>query len=205
MTLKAQIHAVIVFAWLALLGAGAAVATRLIVGAPPRVTSSGTASVGGPFTLVATDGATVSDQTYRGKWRIIYFGYTFCPDACPVALAKLSTALEKVGPGAGKLQALFITVDPQRDTQRVMSEYLKSFDSRIAGLTGSQAQIDSIVKEYRVYAAPQKTGGSDYLVDHSAYFYVMDPQGNFVNVLDPDLTGEEIADRLRKAMNNSGS
>jgi protein SCO1 len=132
----------------------------------------------------------------------MYFGYTYCPDACPVALTKLSTALEKLGPDANKLQAIFVTVDPHRDTPEILTEYLKSFDSRIVALTGSQAQIDGVVKEFRVYVARQKTGGNDYLVDHSAYFFMMDPQGEFIDVLAPELSGEEIAERLRTAMNN---
>ena len=183
---------------LVVIAAGVMASMLFIAGVRPGVATSGTGLIGGPFTLVATDGATVSDQTYRGKWQIIYFGYTFCPDACPVALSKLSIALEKLGSDADKAQAIFITVDPQRDTQQVLAEYLKSFDSRVAGLTGPQAEIEKVIKEYRVYAAPQKTGGNDYLVDHSSYFYLMDPQGTFRNVLDPSSSGEELAERLRK-------
>ena len=111
----------------------------LLVEAPaPKVATSGTAAIGGPFTLVSTNDGNVTDQTYRGKWLLIFFGYTFCPDACPTALNNISVALEKLGADAGKLQPLFVTVDPQRDTREVLAEYLKSFDSRIVGLTGSQ-------------------------------------------------------------------
>jgi protein SCO1/2 len=187
---------------LVVIAAGVTASMLFIAGVRPGVATSGTGLIGGPFTLVATDGATVSDQTYRGKWQIVYFGYTFCPDACPVALSKLSIALEKLGSDADNVQAIFITVDPQRDTQQVLAEYLKSFDSRVVGLTGSQAQIDKVIKEYRVYAAPQKTGGNDYLVDHSSYFYLLDLQGTFRNVLDPSLSGEELAERLRKEIGN---
>jgi protein SCO1/2 len=182
-------------------GGGVTAGALFVAGGRPKMIASGTASIGGPFTLIAADGSTVSDQSYRGKWRVIYFGYTFCPDACPVALTKLSLALELLAADASKLQALFITVDPERDTRQVLSDYMKAFDSRIVGLTGAKAQIDSVTKEYRVYVAPQKSGGgNDYLVDHSAYFYLMDPQGTFIDVLGPDLSGEEIADRLRKEM-----
>jgi protein SCO1 len=188
---------------LVVIAAGVTTSMLFIAGVRPGVATSGTGPIGGPFTLVATHGATVSDQTYRGKWEIIYFGYTFCPDACPVALSKLSLALEKLGSDADKVQAIFITVDPQRDTQQVLAEYLKSFDSRVAGLTGPQAEIEKVIKEYRVYAAPQKTGGNnDYLVDHSSYFYLFDPQGTFRNVLDPSLSGEQLAERLRKEIGN---
>src|SRR5438093_1480707 len=102
-----------------------------------KVVSSGTAAIGGPFTLETADATTITDQTYRGKWMMIYFGYTSCPDACPTALTNMSLALEKLGNESDKLQALFITVDPARDTREVMSSYLKSFDSRIVGLVGS--------------------------------------------------------------------
>jgi protein SCO1/2 len=187
---------------LVVIAAGVMASMLFIAGVRPGMATSGTGLIGGPFTLVATDGATVSDQTYRGKWQIIYFGYTFCPDACPVALSKLSIALENLGSDADKVQAIFITVDPQRDTQQVLAEYLKSFDSRVAGLTGPQAEIEKVIKEYRVYAAPQKTRGNDYLVDHTSYFYLMDPQGTFRSVLDPSLSGEELADRLRKQIGN---
>jgi cytochrome oxidase Cu insertion factor (SCO1/SenC/PrrC family) len=102
--------------------------------------STGTAAIGGPFTLVATDGTAVTDASYRGKWMLIYFGYTFCPDACPAALANVSAALKMLGNEADKVQPLFITVDPKRDTRQVLGEYLKSFDPRIIGLTGSEEQ-----------------------------------------------------------------
>jgi len=174
----------------------------LIVRPPPKVTTSGTAAVGGPFTLVANNGENVSDQTYRGKWLLIFFGYTYCPDACPTVLNNISVALEKLGSDASKLQPLFVTVDPQRDTGEVMTDYLKSFDSRIVGLTGTQAQIDTVTKEYRVYVSQQKseTSGDDYLVSHSAYIYLMDPQGKFLNVIQGGAAGEEIAAWVGKEM-----
>jgi len=166
------------------------------------VTASGTATIGGPFTLDATNGRTVSDRTYRGKWVLTYFGYTYCPDACPTALADISVALEKLGPDSRNLQPLFVTVDPQRDTREVMAEYLKSFDSRILGLTGTKDQIDRVIKEYHLYVARQKsdTNGDNYLISHSAYIYLMDPRGKFVNVIEGSAAGETIAAWLRKEM-----
>ncbi len=113
----------------------------------------------------------------------------------------MSVALEKLGSNANDIQPLFITVDPQRDTRQVMGEYLKSFDPRIVGLTGTQAQIDSVVKEYRVYAESQKAEGDEnYLVSHSAYVYLMDPRGTFVNVIQAGTSGEEMAAWVRKEM-----
>jgi protein SCO1 len=193
---------------LAAAGAFGAAGVSLVEIPAPRVATSGTAAVGGPFTLVSTKGGNVTDQTYRGKWLLIFFGYTFCPDACPTALYNISVALEKLGSDAGKLQPLFVTVDPRRDTREVMAEYLKSFDSRIIGLTGTQDQVDRVVKEYRVYVAQQKSeteGDDNYLVSHSAYIYLMDPQGKFVNVIQGSEAGEEIAAWLRKQMTHGTS
>lgn len=165
-----------------------------------KTVTTGTAAIGGPFSLLATNGQVVTDQTFRGKWRLMFFGYTFCPDACPTALNNISVALEKLGPDADKLQPLFVTVDPQRDTREVMTDYLKSFDPRILGLTGTQDQIDRVIKEFRIYVASQKaeTSGNDYLVSHSSYIYLMDPQGKFVNVIQGSEAGEEIAVWVRK-------
>jgi len=193
---------------LAAAGALGAAWVSLVEAPAPKVATSGTAAIGGPFTLVSTNDGNVTDQTYRGKWLLIFFGYTFCPDACPTALNNISVALEKLGADAGKLQPLFVTVDPQRDTREVLAEYLKSFDSRIIGLTGPEDQIDRVVKEYRVYVASQKSetqGDDNYLVSHSAYIYLMDPQGKFVNVIQGSEAGEEIAAWLRKQMAHATS
>jgi protein SCO1 len=193
---------------LAAAGALGAAWVSLVEAPAPKVATSGTAAIGGPFTLVSTNDGNVTDQTYRGKWLLIFFGYTFCPDACPTALNNISVALEKLGADAGKLQPLFVTVDPQRDTREVLAEYLKSFDSRIIGLTGPQDQIDRVVKEYRVYVASQKSetqGDDNYLVSHSAYIYLMDPRGKFVNVIQGSEAGEEIAAWLRKQMAHATS
>ncbi len=135
--MKSRLRFLIIFAS-ALLAVGvftAAVAFR-VVSPMPKVITSGTAAIGGPFTL-----------TYRGKWLLIFFGYTYCPDACPTALNNISVALEKLGSGAAKLQPLFVTVDPRRDTRELMRDYLQSFDSRIIGLTGTQDQIDRVLKD----------------------------------------------------------
>lgn len=191
----------------ALAATSALIVMRL--GSAPVVVSktitTGTASIGGPFSLIGTNGEAITDQTFRGKWLLIFFGYTFCPDACPTTLNNMSVALEKLGSDADKLQPLFVTVDPHRDTLEVMTDYLKSFDPRILGLTGTQDQIDIVIKEYRIYAASQKsaTTGDDYLVSHSAYVYLMDRQGKFVNIIQGSESGEEIGAWLRKEMNRS--
>jgi protein SCO1/2 len=167
-----------------------------------KVVTSGVALIGGPFTLTAADGRTVTNQTYLGKWQMIYFGYTFCPDACPTALSNMSTALQELGADAGKVQALFITVDPERDTRPVMSSYLESFDPRIVGLVGTEAQTEAVATAYRVYFKPHKNTGANYLVDHSAYFYLMDPDGKFVDVIEGVTPGDQIAAKLRTLINS---
>jgi protein SCO1 len=163
-------------------------------------------TIGGPFTLTAPDGTTVTDQTYRGKWLLVYFGYTFCPDSCPTTLNEIASALEKLGADAVKLKPLFITIDPQRDTREVLEQYTQSFDPRIVGLTGSPQQIDAVTQGYGAYAARHKTGpgSEDYVMDHSTYLYVMDPGGKFVRAFDADTSGDRIADALRKLMARPG-
>ncbi|MGH6714451.1 MAG: SCO family protein [Bradyrhizobium sp.] len=171
----------------------------------PKTTTSGTAAIGGAFTLVTTNGEVVTNQSFRGKWLLIFFGYTSCPDLCPTALTNVSVALEKFGSDTGRLQPLFITVDPERDTRDVMANYLKSFDARILGLTGTQTQIDGVTKNYRVYVALDKSekGGEDYLVSHSAYLYLMDTRGKFVSVKQGNEDGDAIAAWLREKMARS--
>jgi protein SCO1/2 len=159
-------------------------------------------TVGGSFALTASDGTAVTDQTYRGKWLLVYFGYTSCPNTCPMTLNEIATALEKLGADAAKLKPLFITVDPQRDTREVLEQYTQSFDPRIVGLTGNPQQIAAVAKEYGAYWAAHKTGpgAEDYVMDHSSYLYVMDPEGKFVRAFNADTPGDRIADALRELM-----
>ncbi len=176
-------------------------AMALILSQPSWAATS-SVTIGGPFTLTATDGTTVTDQTYRGKWLLVYFGYTYCPNTCPMMLNEIATALEKLGADAAKMQPLFITVDPQRDTREVLEQYTQSFDPRIVGLTGSPEQIAAVAKEYGAYWAAHKTGpgAEDYVMDHSSYLYVMDPDGKFVRAFDADTPSDHVADALRELM-----
>jgi len=177
-------------------------ALALITGLLSWATTTSAVTIGGPFALIAPDGTTVTEQTFRGKWLLVYFGYTFCPNTCPMTLNEIATALEKRGTDATKMQPLFITVDPQRDTREVLEQYIRSFDPRIVGLTGSPQQIDAVTQEYGAYAARDKTGPGpeDYVIDHSTYLYVMDPGGKFVRAFDADTSGDRIADALRELL-----
>ena len=181
---------------------GIAVAAVLVLSQPLVHAANSPVTIGGPFTLTSPDGTTVTDQTYRGKWLLVYFGFTSCPDSCPTALLEISAALEKLGPDADKLQPLFITVDPRRDTPAVMGNYTQSFDPRIVGLTGTPQQIAAVALEYGVYYEPRQSGpgAEDYVMDHGTYLYLMDPEGKFVRGLDADTPGERIAEAVRGAV-----
>jgi protein SCO1/2 len=175
----------------------AVVTDRMPVATPIAATSSNAA--GGPFALVDGSGATVTDQTFRGKWELVFFGYTYCPDLCPTTLGTIADALTELGPLASEIQPLFITVDPQRDTPDIVGAYVKNFDPRIVGLTGSAEAIAAVAAEYKVYYAVHKTGDgpNDYLMDHSGFVYLMNPEGKFARVLSGDTSGKAMADKLR--------
>jgi protein SCO1/2 len=154
------------------------------------------AAVGGPFRLTAGDGRVVTDQDFRGKYLLIYFGYTICPDVCPTTLQSVATALDTLGPRADRLQPLLITVDPARDTPAVLAQYTAAFSPRLLGLSGTAEQIAAVEKEYRVYAAIHRTGAGDYTVDHSSVLFLMGPDGRFIARLRADASGPEIASVL---------
>jgi protein SCO1/2 len=181
---------------------GAVLAAVLVISQPAAQAATSSVTIGGPFRLTTPDGTTVTDQTYRGKWLLVYFGYTFCPNTCPTTLLEIATVLKKLGPDAGKVQPIFITVDPKRDTRDVLAQYTRSFDPRIVGLTGTPGQIAAVAQEYGAYYVAHKSdeGANDYLIDHSTYLYVMNPQGQFVQAFDADTPADRIADDLLHLM-----
>jgi protein SCO1 len=181
-------------------GLGILLAFVLLLSRPSAATSAVT--IGGPFTLSTADGMAVTDQTYRGKWLLVYFGYTFCPNSCPTTLLEVATALNELGVAAAQVQPLFITVDPQRDTPEVLRQYTQSFDSRIVGLTGTSEQIAAAAQEYGAYYVQHATGPgpNNYVMDHSTYLYVMDPQGKFVRAFETGTSADQIAGTLRVLM-----
>lgn len=153
--------------------------------------------VGGPFALIDQNGRAVTDRDFAGEYRLIYFGYTFCPDVCPLDTQKMAAALralEQSNPAkAAKVQPLFITVDPARDTPAVLAEYVRQFHPRLIGLTGSQAQIDAARKAFKVYAQRAgPAGAKDYLVDHSAMIYLMGPDGAPIAFLNHDQSAADL-------------
>jgi cytochrome oxidase Cu insertion factor (SCO1/SenC/PrrC family) len=162
--------------------------------------STGTALIGGPFTLTDQNGQTRSDAEFRGELMLVYFGYTYCPDVCPTELQAISDAMDKLGDKAAKVQPIFITVDPARDTVAVMKDYVSHFYPRLIGLTGTPAQIDAAKRAYRVYAqkVPAKDGGNDYLMDHSGLVYLMSRDGKYLTHFTPQTTPEQMARTIGK-------
>jgi protein SCO1/2 len=179
-------------------------ATAFVITA--SVFAASTVTIGGPFSLIAPDGTTVTDATFRGKWMLVFFGYTHCPDTCPTTLSEIALALDRLGPDAAKVQPVFITVDPKRDTPGVVGQYVGAIDRRIVGLSGSQRQIAAVSQEYGAYSErpPARAGPDDYVVDHSTYIYVMDPQGSFVRGLEAGTPSDAIADTLGRLMKSAG-
>jgi len=138
------------------------------------------AAVGGPFRLIDQNGQPVSDQDLKGHPFLVFFGFTHCPDVCPTTLFEVSEILRALGPDAARTRALFITVDPERDTPAVMKDYLSSFDTHLLGLTGDSAAVAAVAKAYRVYYRKVPLDDGGYTMDHTAIVYLMDKSGRFV-------------------------
>jgi cytochrome oxidase Cu insertion factor (SCO1/SenC/PrrC family) len=157
--------------------------------------------VGGPFSLVDTNGKPATDQTYRGKWMLIYFGYAYCPDICPTILQTISSALDQLGNKAVQVAPLFITVDPARDTPAAIGQYVALFDPRLIGLTGTSAQINAAQAAYHVYSHKVVSkGDGGYMIDHSSYVYLMGPDGKLKTVFQADTSEADMVDALNSAI-----
>lgn len=154
--------------------------------------------IGGPFTLTDDTGVPVTEKNLRGKASAIYFGYTYCPEVCPTTLLDLSHWIQKLGSDADKLNYVFVTVDPERDTVELMHAYLSSFDKHIRGFTGTAEQIAKIAHEYRVYYKKIPTDDGGYAMDHSAMIYLMDSEGKFVAVIPYQEDDASALAKLRK-------
>ena len=169
----------------------------LVTGFSPTP-GAGVSGIGGPFHLVDQNGKPFSDQDMKGKPYLVFFGYTHCPDICPTTLFEMSQLFRKLGPDASRAGALFITVDPERDTQAVMKSYLASFDPHLRGLTGDSKAIEQALKDYRVYAQKVRLQGGDYSMDHTAIVYLMDKSGHFVAPFSMQRTADAEAAELRR-------
>jgi len=157
-------------------------------------------SVGGPFELVNQDGKTVTDADFRGKPFLVFFGFTHCPDICPTTLFEVSEVLNRLGTDAEKVNAIFVTVDPERDTPEKLKLYLSSFHPRLSALSGSPAQIEAIKKAYFVYAKRVPLEGGGYTMDHTSVVYLMDKQGKFIAPFNLKRDADAAAADLRRRL-----
>jgi protein SCO1/2 len=169
----------------------------------PAVPPLAGARIGAPFSLTDQNGRTVTDRDFAGRYRIMYFGYTFCPDVCPVDVQTIGAGLKAFEARDAALRAkvvpVFVTVDPERDTPPVIKEFIANFHPRMVGLTGPTAAIDAVAKAYGVYHAKQKPGsGGGYMVDHTRQTYLMDPQGKPIALLPTEGGAEKVADELQR-------
>lgn len=155
------------------------------------------AAIGGPFQLTDQTGQTVTEKSLVGRPTIIFFGYTHCPDVCPTSLFAMSEVLRAMGKDADRVNAYFVSVDPERDTRTVMKDYLSSFDPHLKGLTGDPAAVAKVLSEYRVYAKKIPLKDGDYSMDHTALIYLMDKDGKFVSPFNLKRTPEAAADDLK--------
>jgi protein SCO1 len=176
----------------------AAGATALWMGLSLRPQAQTSTKIGGPFTLVDGTGAQVTEAALRGRPTVMYFGYTFCPDVCPTTLTDLTQWMQLLGPDADRLNYVFVTVDPERDTPKVMHEYVSAFDPRIRGFTGTSDQIAKVANEYRIYYKRIPTSDGSYVMDHTAILYLMDANGKFAGFIAyQEKTASAVA-RLKK-------
>ena len=199
---RSPVLPILMIAMIALV-AVAGVAIWRIAGSGPANSAGSSVNIGGPFTLTDQSGLTVTDKSYDGEYRLIYFGYTFCPDACPTELGIMAQAIEEMGPTGRKVQPIFITIDPDRDTVQQLKGYVPLFDKRLVGLTGTPQQIAAVAKEYKVYYAKADQPGVDtksYGMNHSSFVYLMDPNGKFLTVFSSDTDSDKMATEIKRYM-----
>ncbi len=158
--------------------------------------STGAVTIGGAFALIDQDGKALTPREFQGRPYLVFFGYTHCPDVCPTTLMELTQVFEALGEKA-RVSALFVTVDPERDTPAVLKDYLSSFDKRMMGATGPRDAIDAALKSFRVFARRVPGTGEDYTMDHSAVVYLMDKQGRFVSGFNLQQTPQQAAQSLK--------
>ncbi len=189
---------------LGMIAATAVVAWRQISDAGPLDTAdsagfTAAVKIGGPFTLVNHRGDRVTDATYRGRFLFVYFGYGYCPDICPTELANMAATLDHMGAMSERVQPLFVTVDPERDTPKFLAEYVSQFHPKMVGLSGTNQQIADIADQYRVfYRKAEDASASEYLMDHSNFIYLMGPDGKFLSMFRGGINPAAIARTIAK-------
>ena len=167
-----------------------------------QVISTGTALVGGPFSLTDQTGRKVTDKDFRGHYTLVFFGYTYCPDVCPTELQVMSAALDSLGAKADNIQPIFISIDPQRDTPEILKQYVANFHPHLLGLTGTPEEIASVAKAYRVYFSKveSNSGPNTYLMDHSTIIYLMDKEGKFLKHFSYSTDAAALAKAIEEAI-----
>ncbi|MEI9931325.1 MAG: SCO family protein [Rhizomicrobium sp.] len=170
------------------------------VGGLGNAVQTGTAQIGGPFMLIDQNGASRSDASFHGRFMLIYFGYSFCPDVCPTTLQEMGSALDKLGPKRKRIVPVFITIDPARDTPTVLKGYMKSFGPDFVGLTGSDNAIAQAARAYHVYIRKHPLPGGNYSMDHSGVIYLMGPDGKFITYYEDEIGPDKMADDLRSRL-----
>jgi protein SCO1/2 len=192
--------AAFLIAFAALIGIGA-----LLSDPAQESSATGEAAIGGPFRLLDQNGQRVTNQDFAGKHMLIYFGYTFCPDICPLTLANMSAAMEELPPDvAEQVVPIFITVDPSRDTVEQLAAYASAFDPRLVALTGSEAEVKAAARSYRVYFKKVEGENADsYLMDHTSFIYLMGPDGRYEAHFAHNASPEEIGEGIRGEVGGS--
>lgn len=186
---------------------GVAVAGGILIGLtlfseprsqPATTTVFDRTAIGGAFRLTSHKGETVTDRTLAGKPYVLFFGFTHCPDICPTTLFELSQLMKDLGPAADRFRVLFITVDPERDAQEFLKDYMSSFDDRIIALRGSPDETEKVLKAFAAYARKSPTAGDSYTMDHTAGVYLMDANGQFAGMLDLHEPQENKLEKLKR-------
>jgi protein SCO1/2 len=182
--------------------AGLVLCTAIILlvtsGGRPTPTLPQVAAIGGPFSLTDQNGRTVTEEDFKGRPFLVFFGFTHCPDICPTTMFEISEIIKKLGPDADRVRALFITVDPERDKPAALKDYLSSFDPRISAVTGDEAAIAAVAKAYRAYFKRVPLADGGYTMDHTAIIYLMGKDGRFVTPFSLKRTTDAAAAELRK-------
>jgi protein SCO1/2 len=187
---------------LALIAAAIAAFALVYIGTKnaPESTAGGGIAIGGPFALADQNGRAVSDADFRGSLMLVYFGYSFCPDVCPLALTTMGSAIDKLGDKGRDVVPIFITVDPERDTVAKLKEYAARFHPRLVALTGTPDSIAAAAKAYRVYSAKHEEPGSPYSMDHSSVIYLMGRDGKYLAHFDQSMSADAMAAEIGKIL-----
>ncbi|AZN70032.1 SCO family protein [Georhizobium profundi] len=183
---------------IAVLGTYLVVSTQMTAQRQPVEASTGAARVGGPFSLVSHEGERVDNQSLAGRPYVVFFGFTHCPEICPTTLFELTDLMGELGPDADKLEVLFVTVDPERDTQDMLAGYMTSFDSRITALRGTAEETEAALNAFSAYAAKVPLEAGQYTMDHTAGVFLMRGDGSFGGVLDMHEPRETRLEKLRR-------